>query len=144
MSWRELYHSWPGNLELRAAQSQRVGYDGNGADRHRRARNDWRKDHTEKRVERAGRERNSQRVITECKHEILADVFHCRATERAGTRDAAQIAAQQSDSCGFDRDIRAVGHGDADICLRKRRSVVDTVASHCDDVALLLQTFYDF
>ena len=47
---------------------------------------------------------------------------------------------EQRDARAFDGDVGSRSHGDADIGLRERGSVVHSVACHGDDVAFGLQT----
>ena len=90
-------------------------------------------------IEHAGRDRHRQRVEDEGEEQVLADVAHRRAAEPAGADDAVQIALDQRDRGAFHRDVGAGAHRDADLRLRQRRRVVDAVAGHRDDAALVLQ-----
>ena len=51
--------------------------------------------------------------------------------------NAAQVAFDQRDARALHRHVRARAHGDADMGGGERRSVIDAVAGHRDDVALL-------
>src|SRR6266436_4734938 len=57
--------------------------------------------------------------------------------------DAPQIAFHESYSSALDSNVRARAHGDANIGSRQRRSVIDAIASHADDVASSAK-FLDF
>ncbi|MNP59654.1 hypothetical protein D3C76_1546640 [compost metagenome] len=52
--------------------------------------------------------------------------------------------AHQGDGGSLNGDIAAASHGNADIGLRQRRRVVDTVADHGYAVTLRLQLFDRF
>ena len=58
---------------------------------------------------------------------------------RRARDDAPEVAAEQRHARAFDRDIRARAHRDADVGGGERRRVVDAVAGHGDDAALLAQ-----
>ena len=53
--------------------------------------------------------------------------------------DAGEIALEQGDARALDGDIGAGAHSDADIGGRKRRSIIDPVARHGHDAALLAE-----
>ena len=57
-----------------------------------------------------------------------------------GVRCGAQIAAHERQVGGLDRDIGAGAHRQAEIGLRQRGGVVDTVADHRHDLAVALQS----
>ena len=63
---------------------------------------------------------------------------------RRATSDAAEIAAEQGDACGFDGDIGPRAHRDPDVGGGQRWGVVDAVAGHGDDPPFLAQPFNDF
>ena len=62
---------------------------------------------------------------------------------RAGQPDrvggGAQVAADQGEVAGLDRDVGAGAHREAEIGLRERGGVVDAVADHRHHAALGLQ-----
>ena len=98
----------------------------------------------EKRIQHAGGDRHSHRIVDKREKKILANVAHGRAAERSRADDAAQVAVQQRDSGAFDGDVGSGAHGDADVGLRKRGRVVHAVARHGDDVPFRLQALHDF
>ena len=56
---------------------------------------------------------------------------------RARAHERLQVAVEQRDAGAFDRDVGSRPHGDADVGGGERRRVVDAVAGHGDDAALL-------
>ena len=94
----------------------------------------------EKRIEHAGGNRDTQRIVEKREREILADVAHRCAAQSAGPGDAAQVAGEQRDSRALDGDVRSRAHGDADISLRESRCIVHSVACHGDNVTFGLQS----
>ena len=60
-----------------------------------------------------------------------------------GLRSCEQIAAHQREVAGFDGDVGAASHRDAEVCLGECCGVVDAVADHGDDLSFLLQTAND-
>ncbi len=49
-----------------------------------------------------------------------------------GPHDAVEIALHQREPRAFDRDVGAGPHGDPDVGLRQRGSIVHAVAGHRD------------
>ena len=66
-----------------------------------------------------------------------------RAGQPDGVGGGAQVAADQREVRGLDGDVGAGAHGQAEVGLRERRRVVDPVADHGDDRALVLQPLDD-
>ena len=64
---------------------------------------------------------------------------HRRRRQMPRAHDAVEIALQQRHAGAFHGDVGAGAHGDADIGGGQRRRVVDAVAGHGDDAALLPQ-----
>ena len=83
------------------------------------------------RIENARSNRHAEAVIGEGKEEVLADVAHHHAAHRDRPRDACEIALDQNDRCA-PRWLTSVpgAHGHADVGLRERGSIIDTIASH--------------
>src|SRR5680860_525855 len=69
--------------------------------------------------------------------DVLADVAHGGAGELDEVADARGVLAQQRRSGGFERDVGAAAHGDADVGACQGGGVVDAVADHRDFAALL-------
>ena len=98
----------------------------------------------EERIEYAGGDGDSDGVVDEGEEKILADVAHGGLAELAGAQDSGEIAFDQRDAAAFHGNVGAGAHGDADVGLRERGSVVDAVSGHGDDSSLLLQFADDF
>ena len=56
-----------------------------------------------------------ERVVAEREQQVLADVAHRRARQRARADDAAQIALDQRDARALHRDVGPGSHRDADV-----------------------------
>ena len=61
------------------------------------------------------------------------------AREADRVRRSSQVARDEGDVGRLDGDVRPGSEGETEICLRERRRVVDPVADHRDDLALVLQ-----
>ena len=57
--------------------------------------------------------------------------------------DAAKIAFDERNAAAFDGDVGAGTHGDADVRLSERGSVIDSVTRHGDNSSLFLKLFHD-
>src|SRR3546814_14787898 len=67
-----------------------------------------------------------------------SDLRH--ATREATRADEAhEVPLHQCHARAFHRDVRAGAHGDPDVCAGECGCVINTVASHGDDPAFLLQ-----
>ena len=90
-------------------------------------------------VEGAGGDGDEQHVVAEGPRQALLHRADRAPGESDGRDDAAQVAADQGDvGCG-DGDVGAGADGDAEVGLGQGGCVVDAVAGHRDDVALLLE-----
>ena len=117
---------------LEAAEPQGVGDDEEAGARHRGAR--------DQRVQVAGGgQREGGDVVAERPEEVALDRRERAAREPDGIRARAQVARDERDVGGLDRDVRAGADREAEIGLRERRGIVDAVADHRDDAALVLQ-----
>ena len=65
------------------------------------------------------------------------------AGEADGVGGDAQVAAHEGEVAGFDGDVGAGAHGDAEVGLGEGGGVVDAVADHGDDLAVGLQAADD-
>src|SRR6266487_2891271 len=123
--------------KLSFAESQRVGDDGNGTEAHRSACDDGAEQHAKERIERPRSDGDPEGVVDESEEKVLADISHHRAAQSHRLRYSAQIAFDESDAGAFHRDIGASTHRDADVSSGERGRVVDAVAGHRHDLALL-------
>ena len=71
--------------------------------------------------------------------DVLVEVRVELAALLDGVDDRCEVVVGEDHSPGVLRDLGTAAHGDADVGGLDRRSVVDAVAGHRDDVALLLQ-----
>ena len=77
----------------------------------------------------------------------IVPVKFCQMMRRVLPRDcedvdeANEVVAQQHDIGTLTRHIGARAHGNADICLGERRSIVDTVPQHRDHATPADQIF---
>src|SRR6185436_5422070 len=83
--------------------------------------------------------RDEQDVVGEGPPEALLDGGDGPPGQGDRGDDAAQVAADEGDVGGGDRDVSAGADGDADVGCGQGGGVVDAVAGHRHDVALLLQ-----
>ena len=58
---------------------------------------------------------------------------------RAGAHDPAKVTFDQRDPRTLHSHIRSRAHGDADLGLRQRWSIVDPITGHGDEASLLLK-----
>ena len=86
-----------------------------------------------------GGDGDAQRVVEEGEHEVLLHVAHGTHRERASDSNATQVALDQRDLSAVHRHVGSRSHGDAHVCLRQGRRVVDAVSGHGDDAAFFLQ-----
>ena len=70
-------------------------------------------------------------------------VASVRRERRMASALAQQVARDERDVGGLDRDVGAGADGEAEVGLRERGRVVDAVADHRDDAALVLQAADD-
>ncbi|CKS19030.1 Uncharacterised protein [Mycobacterium tuberculosis] len=71
---------------------------------------------------------------------VLPDYIHCPLAQVPNVEQAVQVVVGQRDIGGLDGDVGSgKAHGDPDIGGGQRRGVVDAVADHPDDVAVVLQ-----
>ena len=122
-----------------AAEPERVRDDADRAHRHRGRREDRVEQDAVPPVQGAGGDRDERQVVDERPAEALLDGGDGAPGQGDGGHDAAQVAADQGDVGGGDRDVGAGAQGDAEVGLGERRAVVDAVTGHRDDVALVLQ-----
>ena len=125
-------------------EAESVGYYGDGAEGHRGAGENGAEQEAKKRVEDAGGDGNSRGVVQEREEKVLADISHGGAAKGARPSNPAQVAAQQGDARTFHGDVRSRSHGDANVGLRERGSVIHAVARHGRDMPLGLQLLDDF
>ena len=85
------------------------------------------------------RERDRGDVVGEGPEEVALDRAQRPAGEADRVRRRAQVARDEGDVAGFDRNVGAGADRDPEVGLGERRSVVDAVADHGDDLAGLLQ-----
>ena len=71
----------------------------------------------------------------------MVESVRAREPDRVGGDP--QVAAHQRQVAGLDRDVGAGAHRQAEVGLRERGGVVDAVADHRDDPALVLQPLDD-
>ena len=115
-----------------AAQPQRVEDDRDARERHREA--------GQQRVQQAGRrERDRGDVVAEGPAEVLADRAQRGAREPDRVGGAAQVAGDQRQVGGLDRDVGAGADRQPEVRGGQRGRVVDAVAGHRDHAALGLQ-----
>ena len=79
-------------------------------------------------------------VINEGPKKVLAHDADGDAGDGKRIGGGEEIGAEQRDGGGFGGDVRAGGHGEADVGLSEGGGVVDPVADHGDDMAFLLQS----
>src|SRR6266496_164579 len=125
--------------ELCVAESQRIGDDGNGTQTHCRARDDGAEQQTEEWIEQARSDGYTERVIDESEEKVLTNIPHHRTAQDHGFRDAAKVAFDEGNAGTFNCDIGAGAHCDANVSGGERGRVVDAVAGHRYDVALLTE-----
>jgi hypothetical protein len=89
------------------------------------------------------RERKTDDVI--CGGETEIAFHHAHGSLGGGNdmRNEHPIFVHEGDVRGFDGDVCACFHGDANVGLRKRGRIVDAVADHDDDMSLRLIFFDD-
>lgn len=124
-------------LEFQPVQAQGIGDDGNGAERHGSTGDHGAEEQAEERIQNARGNGHAKRIVEKREEKILANVAHRGAAESTRSGNAAKIAMKQRNGSAFGRHIRAGGHGDADIGLRERGSVVDAIAGNRDNTALM-------
>ena len=98
--------------------------------------------HAEDGVQNPGGYGDAQQVVDEGPEEILPDGAHGAAGKLHGGGDAAHVAGDQRDVSRRQGDVGTAADGDAHVCLRQGRGVVDAVAHHRDALALRLQLFH--
>ena len=121
--------------ELRCSQSQGVSDHGDGAEAHRSGGDHGIEQQAEERIEDAGRDRHAERC---CRRRQRTGSGGCSSSSRRLSLIAltmpAQVAFDQGDAGGFDRDVRAGPHCDAHVGFGQRRRVVDAVTGHRHDL----------
>src|SRR5271154_2620778 len=130
-------------LQRRFAQPQGVRDNRDGTEAHRRAGNHGAKQPAEQRIENAGSNRNTERIVQKSKSQILPNIADRRLAQPPRPENPAQIPFKQNDSGVFDGHIRAAAHGDANVRGRQRGRVVDAVASHRYDSPFAAQAMDD-
>ena len=70
-------------------------------------------------------------------------VRRVRSGQPDGVGGDAQVAVDEGEVAGFDGDVGAGAHGDAEVGLGEGGGVVDAVADHGDDLAVGLQAADD-
>src|SRR6266849_3359784 len=130
-------------LERRLAKAQGIGNHGDGAEAHCRASKHGAQQPAEYRVESAGGDRNSDRIVEKGERQILFDISNRRAAQLARSHDSAQVALHQRDARVFNRRVRSSPHGDSYIGCRQRRRVVNSVTGHRNNATLIFQILYD-
>src|SRR5579872_263366 len=85
-------------LQLGVPQTQRIGDHGDGAEAHGGGGEDRAEEDAEERVQNAGCDGHSERVVDEGEEKILADVAHCGLAEAAGAEDSGEISFDQRDA----------------------------------------------
>ncbi len=68
--------------------------------------------------------------------------MHRRGGEPARPDDAAEVALEERHAGALDGDVRPGAHGDADVGGGERRGVVDAVAGHGDDAAVVAEALH--
>src|SRR5258708_692146 len=126
-------------LKFEIAEAESVGDDRDRAEAHGGAGEHRAEQPAENGIEYAGGDGDAESVVKKSEEQILFDVADGGAAKFSGAQDAAQIAFEQSDAGGFDGDVGAGTHGDADMGGGESRSVIDAVAGHGDDAPFLLQ-----
>src|SRR5215510_806437 len=129
--------------QIELAQPQRVGDHRDRAEGHRRAGDHRAEQQPDKRVERARRNRHSQRVVDESEEEVLPDVAHRGAAQFYRADDAAQVALNQRHARALHRHVRPRAHRYAYLRSRKRGSVVNAVARHRHHSPFALQSRHE-
>ncbi len=117
---------------MEAPQAQAVGDDEDARERHRRGGDD--------RAQQPGdRERDRGDVVGERPEEVLLD----RAQRAAGEPDridgCTEVAGDERQVAGLDRDVGARADREPEVGLRERGCVVDAVADHRHRLALALK-----
>src|ERR1044072_3330217 len=99
-------------LKTKTLQPQRVRNHGDGAQAHRDSRNHRTKQPAEERIENAGGDRDSERVVNEREEKVLPDVPHDGTAKMNRVDDAVQVAFHESDPGAFHGNIGAGSHRD--------------------------------
>src|SRR5712692_1025332 len=131
-------------LESCLPQTQGIGNDRDGAKTHRRAGQHRAKQPAEDGVENPRGDGNPEQIIDERKGQVLLDVANCSAAQLSRSYDSAQVALDQYDSGAFDGYVRSGAHGDTNMGRRQGRGVVDPIACHGHDAALLAEPLDGF
>src|ERR1700674_1882508 len=132
------------SLERCLAEAQGVGDDGDGTKAHGGAGKHGAKQPAKNGIQSTGSDGDADGVIEKSKREILFDVADGGAAQLASPHDSAQVTLHKRDARTFDRDIRACAHGNADVGSGERGGVVNAVARHSHDVALLAKLLDNF
>ena len=82
-------------------------------------------------------------VVGERPEQVALDGAQGGAGEPDGVGGGPQVAADQGEVGGLDGDVGAGAHGQAEVGLGERGGVVDAVADHGDDGALVLEALDD-
>ena len=125
------------------AKTERVGNYRNGTECHGGAGNHGTEQYSEERIQNARGNWNSERVVYEGQKQILPDVLHRGATQRPCPVNPAKVPAKQRDSGAFHRNVGSAAHGNPNLSLCQRGSIVHTIAGHGDNVAHRLQLLDD-
>src|SRR5262249_55526559 len=108
----------------RVAQPKGVGNYRYGAEAHGGCCKDRLEEKASKWIQQSSGNGDTEQVVDEGKEKILPDVAHRSLAKLARAQDGREIALQQRDVSAFHRNIRARSHGNADIGLGQRRSVI--------------------
>ena len=86
-----------------------------------------------------GGQRDRGHVVGEGPEQVALDRGQRAARQPDRVGGHPQVAADEREVTGLDRDVGAGAHGQAQVGLRERRGVVDAVPDHGDRPALVLQ-----
>uniref|UniRef100_A0A914Y176 Uncharacterized protein n=1 Tax=Panagrolaimus superbus TaxID=310955 RepID=A0A914Y176_9BILA len=133
-------------LFLRFKPQQPVGvtHYGNRRERHCRSGNYRVKQCSSERPQNTGGDRNTDTVVDKRTEQVLLHVVQRCAGNSERIRNAHQAMAHQGNRRGFNGNITAATHRNADIRLSQRWRVVNAVAHHCHLTSFTLQMFDRF
>src|SRR5258708_12774311 len=131
-------------LKFEIAEAESVGDDRDRAEAHGGAGEHGTEEPAENGIEYTGSDGDAESVVKKSEEQILFDIADGGAAEFSGAQDAAQIAFEQSDAGGFDGDVGARTHGDADIGGGESRSLIDAVPGHAAAFSFPFQSPHAF
>ena len=127
----------PRVAELKEIEPKGVGHHAEAGQTHR-CRAEHRVQRQPQRDKHARREGNADGVVEKCPEEVFVNVAECRTAQADGRRNIEQTALHENYVRRIDGNVGAGSDGNADICSRKCRRVVDAVSDH-GNLALRLE-----